>query len=469
MIDQTAVATGAPVAPKNTSKKDQTDAFAQNHQKGKSFKDLVDGGSPKNIDAQDLVAALADELAENIEPEQKADADTTAPLSRLKIVTNLETLTHYGRNSDGLDDTSKKGALVARDKQKTDKADAKALVPAKESSLVSAADDLRALLGLADQVDSAAPAESIDDEGKIASPKKNTKRDSEGDDLILAKASDEVGTSNVASDMISEKVMITGQEAAAAQNVQSPTTTNANEDDAPAQSSLSVLTPATENLPGDKDAKPVSAELTVAQKKSVSDTEQPATKTEFVTVLESRRYLGFGADTNPGALTHAIKNDSALSNALSIAHLSADKTVTSTEVNTLKLELNPENLGSMTASLRLKGDELSVEVRVETIEAYRQLTNDRDGIVRALQDHGFSIDQVSVQLSPSAKGEGSQDSSQGSNGQNLREGQGESNRQREDNTRRMTNSNTWPENDQSISQNSVGSQSGSNGSANLYL
>jgi chemotaxis protein MotD len=68
------------------------------------------------------------------------------------------------------------------------------------------------------------------------------------------------------------------------------------------------------------------------------------------------------------------------------------------EVNTVKLQMNPENLGNMVATLKLKGEELTVELRVDSIEAYQQLSADHDDIVRGLQDQGFSIDKVTVQL-----------------------------------------------------------------------
>src|SRR5690606_4170468 len=113
---------------------------------------------------------------------------------------------------------------------------------------------------------------------------------------------------------------------------------------------------------------------------AVADTDKRSNGPKFdtATVLEARRYLGFSTDTNTATLTGAIKSDATWTNALSQAgrvglSLEGD---TVREVNTLKLQMNPGDLGNMVASLKLKGDELTVEVSVETIDAYRQLSSD---------------------------------------------------------------------------------------------
>ena len=160
-------------------------------------------------------------------------------------------------------------------------------------------------------------------------------------------------------------------------------------------------------------------------------------KVDFVTVLEQRRYLGFSSESNASALTNAIKSDTSWAQA--IRNASLDGSATASEVNTLKLQLNPDHLGSMTASLRLKGDELSVDLRVETIEAYRQLSSDHDSIVKSLRDQGFAVDQVTVQLSPATKMDsGSNADSQTDGRQNNFDNQGDNARQRDDSGRRQS-------------------------------
>lgn len=156
-------------------------------------------------------------------------------------------------------------------------------------------------------------------------------------------------------------------------------------------------------------------------------------KIETATVLEARRYLGFATETNGVALATAVKADPTWSEALQSAQRADTGTLarTVTEVNTLKLQMNPENLGSMVASLKLKGEELTVELRVTSVEAYRQLTADHDDIVKSLQDQGFSIDKVTVQLNATERTDTGADRDfarqQGQaqrDGQAQREGQG---------------------------------------------
>ncbi|MBW3097357.1 flagellar hook-length control protein FliK [Pseudohoeflea coraliihabitans] len=67
------------------------------------------------------------------------------------------------------------------------------------------------------------------------------------------------------------------------------------------------------------------------------------------------------------------------------------------KVHTLKLQLNPLSLGQVTAVLRLSGEELNVQLKVETAEAYRQLSSDSASIIKALRAQGFGVENVSVQ------------------------------------------------------------------------
>lgn len=148
-------------------------------------------------------------------------------------------------------------------------------------------------------------------------------------------------------------------------------------------------------------------------------------KIDTATVLEARRYLGFSPDSNANALASAAKADPTWSAALQAARRtdlgSLGNTVT--EVNTLKLQMNPENLGNMVASLKLKGEELTVELRVDSIEAYRHLSADHDDIVKALQDQGFSIDKVTVQLNATDRTDTGADRDMARQEQAQREGQ----------------------------------------------
>ncbi len=65
--------------------------------------------------------------------------------------------------------------------------------------------------------------------------------------------------------------------------------------------------------------------------------------------------------------------------------------------HTLKLQLHPAELGMVTANLRLTGEQLTVELRVENGEAYRRLTADSESIVKSLRAMGLDIDNVTIQ------------------------------------------------------------------------
>ena len=122
-----------------------------------------------------------------------------------------------------------------------------------------------------------------------------------------------------------------------------------------------------------------------------------------VTVLDSRRYLGLA--TNSALVAGSLAGDrewsaamqpgSALSNA-------ANLTSTGKVVNTLKIQLRPDNLGDVTATMRLSGDQLSVDLKVQTGEAYRQLHADQSRMVDALRAQGYQVDNITVTLASNA-------------------------------------------------------------------
>ncbi|RRI07987.1 flagellar hook-length control protein FliK [Mesorhizobium tamadayense] len=101
------------------------------------------------------------------------------------------------------------------------------------------------------------------------------------------------------------------------------------------------------------------------------------------------------------ALVEAIASDNGVREAFSSASL-ASQTANSVAVPThvLKIELHPSELGMVIASLRLSGEQLSIEMKPETHEAYRRLTADSDAIVKSLRGLGFEVDRVTI-LQPS--------------------------------------------------------------------
>ncbi len=187
--------------------------------------------------------------------------------------------------------------------------------------------------------------------------------------------------------------------------------------------------------------------LITAEKDTDKVTELKATlqgKAENITVMDARRYLGFEQNENAGRVVAAIAGDKELASALKAAgsHSVSDPArSTGTVVNTLKIQMHPLDLGVITATMRLKADELTVNIQVHSGEAYRQLTLDQDKIARSLQDQGFSVDSVNIQLmasdrtssnmsdQPQDRGQQqARDSSAGTFGQQGREQSGNSRR-----------------------------------------
>ncbi len=156
------------------------------------------------------------------------------------------------------------------------------------------------------------------------------------------------------------------------------------------------------------DGKATSVDITVGGKGEVTATSDQVRLpgVETVAVLDSRRYLGLAQQGNITAVTAAIAQDPAWAAALAEQTDSAPD-VTGKVVNTLKIQLQPIDLGTVTASLRLQGETLVVDLKVETGKAFRHLSDDQDAIVKALRGHGFSIDQVNVQMAPSSDRGGS--------------------------------------------------------------
>ena len=97
----------------------------------------------------------------------------------------------------------------------------------------------------------------------------------------------------------------------------------------------------------------------------------------------------------------AIKADSGLRQAFSTTPATPQTTGSvAASAHILKIELHPAELGMVTASLRLSGEQLSIELKPQTHEAYRRLTSDSEAIVKSLRGLGFEVDKVTI-LQPS--------------------------------------------------------------------
>lgn len=82
-------------------------------------------------------------------------------------------------------------------------------------------------------------------------------------------------------------------------------------------------------------------------------------------------------------------------------------------VSTLRIQLNPAELGMVTARLTAAGPQLEIEIRVESSDARQRLASDSDAIVKALRAVGYDIDKVTIQQAPQGSGPAPQQGAQG--------------------------------------------------------
>jgi flagellar hook-length control protein FliK len=99
------------------------------------------------------------------------------------------------------------------------------------------------------------------------------------------------------------------------------------------------------------------------------------------------------------SLAGAIVASSASQRAAEAAQIGGQADANGTR--TLQIQLNPADLGMVTAHLKASGERLSVELRVDTMEAYHRLTRDSDAITTSLKGHGYDIDTITI-LQPQA-------------------------------------------------------------------
>ncbi|KQW31726.1 hypothetical protein ASE36_05725 [Rhizobium sp. Root274] len=122
---------------------------------------------------------------------------------------------------------------------------------------------------------------------------------------------------------------------------------------------------------------------------------------DTVTVLDARRFIAPASTTNGASITAAMLGDSEWVSAMTPGSELANAATQSSQgkvVNTLKLQMSPIELGSVTATLRLSGEELSVQLTVDNPAALRQLSNDSSDILKSLRAQGLTVDHVQVNM-----------------------------------------------------------------------
>lgn len=162
---------------------------------------------------------------------------------------------------------------------------------------------------------------------------------------------------------------------------------------------------------------------------------------ESVSVLESRRYIGLMQNSNSAAVTAALSGDSEWARAMepsSALSNAAEWTSTGKVVNTLKIQMNPLDLGLVTATMRLSGDALTVDLKVETGAAYRQMKEDHGKILEALRSRGYAVENVTISMAPVERPDAG-NQGQASQQQSLpQQGQGGEARERHNQTAQRT-------------------------------
>lgn len=174
----------------------------------------------------------------------------------------------------------------------------------------------------------------------------------------------------------------------------------------------------------------VSMKVTADGERTVSNADaNAAAKAETVTVLEARRYLGLPANSNAFAITNAIARDPVASAPVATTAAASSSPVQSSTgkvLNTLKIQMHPIDLGLVTATLRLKDDELHVDLKVETGDAFRQLSDDQNEMVKALRAQGFAVEEINIVFNaPDTSSNGSAPQGQGQSAPQGRDAAGD--------------------------------------------
>ena len=206
------------------------------------------------------------------------------------------------------------------------------------------------------------------------------------------------------------------------------------------------------------DGKGQAVSMSISQdgeKVTVDNVNSPGgSKAEAVSVLEARRYLGVAMTANAASVTGAIAADGEWAAALQSTAATAQPEAWSQAgktLNTLKIQMHPIDLGTVTATLRLKDDELQVDLKVETGEAFRQLRDDQSEMVKALRAQGFAVDHVNIVFNAGGDGasaNGSQQQAQtpfGNDGRGPAGNEGGERRQRQEGGQAATE--RWAGND----------------------
>jgi chemotaxis protein MotD len=140
----------------------------------------------------------------------------------------------------------------------------------------------------------------------------------------------------------------------------------------------------------DREAKGDDRRSTVSDARS-GETSRPAPN--GVTAVSAQSAQAASPATPAAAIIAAVRAEASWATYFRDTQPSAP-----TQIRSLKIQLNPVELGTVTAHLRIEDDAVAVELSAETADAQRQLTSDAETIVRSLRALGLDVDRVTVQL-----------------------------------------------------------------------
>jgi chemotaxis protein MotD len=169
----------------------------------------------------------------------------------------------------------------------------------------------------------------------------------------------------------------------------------------------------------------INAELTQAaqgNERAGTEAKTGPSSVENVLVLDSRRIVGLPNGSNSASIMAAMVGDQSWSSAMQPdATLSntAAQSSSGSVVHMLKLQMNPHALGAVTATLKMSGEQLHVHLTVETRAALQQLSDDSSGMLDALRAQGFSVDQVTISVAPTADTDSQKGQQGAQNGQQM--------------------------------------------------
>ncbi|MGO4113123.1 flagellar hook-length control protein FliK [Rhizobium leguminosarum] len=219
------------------------------------------------------------------------------------------------------------------------------------------------------------------------------------------------------------------------------------------------------------DGRGVSMDVQIGTDQAGSKDGSKKADVENVSVLESRRYIGLMQNSNSAAVTAALSGDSEWARAMepsSALSNAAEWTSTGKVVNTLKIQMNPLDLGLVTATMRLSGDALNVDLKVETGAAYRQMKEDHGKILEALRSQGYAVENVTISMAPVERSDAG-NQGQASQQQSLpQQGQGGEARERHNQTAQRTDGGFNGAGEAGI-EDARGGGAGSSGAGGVYL